>query len=537
MLREHQQKTDGKIDDAIARGKRSILATTPTGGGKTIMISHWSKKFNGPNVQIAHRLELTFQISMALARDGIEHRILAPSAVCNFIIEKHIETYGRSFVYASSPVTVASVDTLLSRTDELGNWPKQVVGAQIDEGHHALLANKWGRALNLFPRALRIGWTATAMRPDRKSLRLGPGLTGIYDELVLGPTPRELLDLGYLCPFKIYGPKPSIDMADALIGDSGDYSKAELSARAHKSQIVGDMLEHYLKLAPGKIGIGFAVDVEQAKEFAARFQGAGIPCAWMSSRETDDRVRVRTMDALRNGDIRLIFNVDLLGEGVDVPRVEVVLDGRPTASLVRYLQVFGRVLRTYPGKTHGIYIDMVGNVIRHGMPDRDRVWSLDVPEKRKQTENDEDALTACTKCFRHRPLWQVVCPHCGHRDVPAVPRGASRPEEVHGDLTEYSPDLLERLTREAERLRGAAPRGKVAAYVERGWNERGVALNQLTDAINWWMSTQVQRIGLEAASAYRLFWHRFGIDVATAQTLSVRPAAELTEKLWKDINR
>ena len=472
---------------------------------------------------------------MALARDGIEHRILAPDQVCNFIIEKQIETLGRNFVYSGSPHTVVSVDTLLARAESLGNWPKQVGLVQTDEGHHVLAENKWGRALNCFPKALRLAWTGTAMRPDRKSLRAGLG--GVYDHLIIGPSTADLLAWGYLTPFKIFGPPPSIDMAGALLGDSGDFSKSELSKRAKRSSIIGDMLTHYLALAPGKVGIGFCVDVEQAKETAAAFQAAGIPCAWMSSRETDDRTRVGNLEKLKRGELKLIFNVDLLGEGVDVPRVEVILDGRPTMSLVRYLQVFGRLLRLFPGKLFGIYIDMVGNVMRHGLPTKLHQWTLDVLPKRSTLENDEDALTNCLTCFQHYSVFLKRCPHCGHRPVPAVGRGASRPEQVHGDLTEYSEELLQRLQDEAARITGAAPRGKVPAYVERNWNTRAVAAGSLTDAINWWMSMQVQRGGLEAGEAYRLFWHRFKVDVATAQTSSASAAIELTETIWKDINR
>lgn len=474
---------------------------------------------------------------MALARDGIEHHILAPDAVSRFIIEKQIGEFNKRFVYPDSGHTVASVDTLIARAESLGNWVRQVALVQIDEGHHALAENKWGRSLNIFPAALRIGWTGTAMRPDRRSLRRGmrlDGVTplgGVYDALVLGPTPRELLDAGYLAPYRIYGPPPSIDTGGLAVGGSGDYAGAELRKRAHKSTVTGDMVAHYLKLTPGKVAIAFLVDVEQAKETAERFNAAGVPAAWMSSRETDDRTRVRTMEALRRGELHVLCNVDLLGEGVDVPRVEVVLDGRPTMSLVRYLQVFGRLLRTYPGKVEGYYIDLVGNVIRHGLPDAPREWSLDAPERVKRTENDETALKACPECFQVFERFRPQCPHCGFKPVPA---GRSRPEEVDGDLTEYSPELLARLRGEADKIMGACPPG-VAPYVVHNWNARAVTQQQLREAIDMWAGVQRQR-GRDDAESYRLFWHRFGTDVLTAQTLGRTQAAELHARVWGDIN-
>jgi DNA repair protein RadD len=500
-----------------------------TGGGKSVMTAHRARLCRGASVIMAHRQELVYQLSMALARDEIEHRIMAPDAVIKHIIEKQIAEFNRNYVYERAQHTVASVDTLIARADKLDNWPRQVELVQIDEAHHVLGGdhiNKWGRAFNIFPQALRIGWTGTGMRPDRKPLR------SAFDSLVVGPTTAELLALGCLCPYRVYGPPSSIDVAGLEVGGSGDYSGAELRKRAHKSTVTGDMVQHYLKLTPGAVGIAFLVDVEQAKETAERFNAAGVPAAWMSSRETDDRTRVRTMDALRSGALKLICNVDLLGEGVDVPRVEVVLDGRPTMSLVRYLQVFGRLLRTYPGKEHGVYIDLVGNVVRHGLPDTPRTWTLDVPEKRKRTENDETALKACPQCFQVFERFLASCPHCGFKPTPA---GRSRPEEVDGDLTEFSEELLARLRGQAAEIMGPCPPG-VAPYVVQNWNARAVTQQQLRDALAMWQGVQEQRHGYDIATGSRLFWHRFGIDAATAQTLGRKQAAELYDRVWGDIN-
>lgn len=475
---------------------------------------------------------------MALARDGISHRIIAPDSVSRFIIEKQIAEYNRNYIDPRSSHTVASVDMLLARAETFDNWPRQVALVQTDEGHHCLADNKWGRALNMFPAALHIAWTGTAMRPDRRSLRRGmceDGITplgGVYDELVIGPSTADLLAQGHLCPYRIYGPPPSIDMGGLGATASGDYSPAELRKRAHKSTVTGDMVQHYLKLTPGKVGIAFLVDVEQAKETAERFNAAGVPAAWMSSRETDDRTRVRTLEALRNGTLHMICNVGLLGEGVDVPRVEVVCDGCPTMSLVRYLQVFGRLLRNFPGKAYGVYIDLVGNVVRHGLPDSPRIWSLDVPEKRKKTENDETALKACPECFQVFERFLPTCPHCGFKPVPA---GRSRPEEVDGDLTEYSPELLAKLLGKAAEVVGPCPRG-VAPFITHNWNARAVTQQQLREAMDWWMGVQRDRFGRDLPTGYRLFWHRFGIDAATAQQLDRTQAAALHARIWENIN-
>jgi len=485
---------------------------------------------DGPTVDIAHRQELVFQIAMALARDGIPHRILAPEVVSKFIIEKQYKEFGKNYVTPGAPHTVAGVDMLLARADTLGQWVDSVKLAQIDEGHHCLSDNKWGRALRLFRNALQIGWTATPTRSDRRSLHIDKG--GIYDAMVLGPTPRELLAAGYLCPFKVYGPPASIARERVPVSAGGDFSPTKLREEAHRSTVCGDMLTHYDRLTPGLIGIGFLVDVAQAKETSERFNAEGWRTAWMSAKETDDRTRVRNIEMLSRGELQIIFNVGLLGEGVDVPRVEVVLDGAPTASLGNYLQRFGRLLRNSAGKERGVYLDLVGNVVAHGLPTLDREWSLEDGRPPKPIGDDEATLIkACPKCFEIFERFRKACPACGH--VPE-PKGRGRPEEVDGDLTEYSPELLAELRGEAARIMEPAPVG-LTTPVRQSWELRAMAQNNLREALGYWGGVQ-QAAGRSDADAFRLFWHRFGVDVATAQTLGSKQAAELCEKIWANIN-
>jgi DNA repair protein RadD len=93
---------------------------------------------------------------------------------------------------------------------------------------------------------------------------------------------------------------------------------------------------------------------------------------------------------------------DLLGEGVDVPAIECVSMGRLTDSYALYAQQFGRALRLLDGKTQATILDHVGNWERHGLPDRDRDWSLDRRERRGayNVMEGRELLRACTGCTR-----------------------------------------------------------------------------------------------------------------------------------------
>lgn len=492
------------------------------------------------SVEIAHRQELVFQIAMAHARIGLFHRIIAPPRVIAFISNYQGRTLGRSFVHSGSPHAIASVDTLLRRKEELKDWIDQVDLAQTDEGHHALITNKWGQALEWFKRAWKAAWTATPLRSDRRSLRRGDGLTGVYDHMVIGPSMRELIEMGNLCDYQIYGPTPSIDRSTLPVGKSGDFSPAPMRAAAERSTITGDIVRDYLRIAPGKRGVSFVVDVQLAAETVAAFMQAGVPAAMISA-ETPDDVRVPIMEDFRNGFLKQLINVDILGEGVDVPGIEVVSMGRPTESFGLYAQQFGRMLRPLPGKLFGILIDHVGNVLRHGLPDAPREWSLDAPERRKvkhlEDLNDTIPLTTCTECMRVYPATKAKCPHC---KAAPKPGGRDRPEQVDGDLTMYSPDLLAQLRRQADEIMqinvSSATRGAQVGSLAAG-NLRVAAQRDLRESLAWWAGVMTDVHGMDLQESYRTFYHRFGVDVATAQTYGIKEATALKDLIWKDINR
>lgn len=560
ILRDYQDDLKRQIYSAWSQGYRYVLAVCPTGGGKTAIMASVTNDCYGASCEIAHRQELVYQISMTLALAGVFHRIIAPLKLIKFIIGRQIRQFGQSFVHDGAHHTVASVDTLNARHESLVKWFPQVRLIQQDEGHHVLWSNKWGIAIRRFVNAWLAAYTATPCRSDRKTLRGGEidGITqpGIYGTMVQGPTTRELINRGFLCDYKVYGPAPSIDTSNvAISAATGDFNQNQLRDAAHASTVTGDIVEHYLRIAPGQLGASFLVDVDQAAETTARYQAAGVPAELITSNTPDD-VRVRIMDDFRCELVKQICNVDIMGEGVDVPGITVVSMGRPTESLGLYRQQAGRALRPKDGKPYGVIIDHVGNALRHGLPDKHIDWTLDVmprPRRRKEGEDDllvdENQLTTCRNkdvagtgkpCLQYYKRVLAKCPHCGHVPTPA---GRDRPEQVDGDLLEYSPALMQHLRGEAARIVGDAVipysgHAGVQVGALRNWQNRAHAQIQLRASIDQWAGIQVEVCGRSLSEAYRVFYARFGIDVATAQTekLTAGQVLQLNDKIWEDIN-
>lgn len=403
-------------------------------------------------------------------------------------------------------------------------------GIVVHNCHHALTNNKWGKAIAMFPNARGLGFTATPIRCDRKSLAAAQG--GVFHDMVIGPTMRELIDQGFLADYRIFGPPQSMDMSHVDVSkNTGEYTLPSLRKEAERSTITGDIVDHYMRIAPGKRGITFTVDVDQAVATAAAFNAAGVRAEAVSAK-TPDSVRTSVIEKFARGDITQLVNVDLFGEGFDVPAVEVVSMGRPTQSYGLYIQQFGRALRPLEGKTHGILIDHVGNVKRHGLPDAPRVWSLMSEERGRRAEKDPDVVpvTTCVECFRAYEAITATCPFCGHH---AEPESRGAPQFVDGDLIEFSPELLAQLRGEIEKIDGPArlPAGVNPAIL--GGARKNHRLRQeaqvvLRDCIAMWAGIERDVKGRGDSEIYRRFYHRFGIDILSAQGLKTADANKLT---------
>ncbi len=409
-------------------------------------------------------------------------------------------------------------------------------GVVVHNCHHLTRDNLWGKATSLFPNALGLGVTATPERSD--GLGLGRHADGIMDALILGPDMRTLMDEGSLTDYEIAIPQSDFQIGDDAITGSGDYGPKKMRDATKQSHLIGDVVAEYSKRAYGKRAICFATDVESSNEIAALFNAAGIPAASVSAK-TDSLLRAEYIRRFREGKIWILVNVDLFGEGFDVPACEVVIMARPTASLGLYLQMFGRALRPFPNKTHGLVIDHVSNWKRHGFPDKPRLWTLDRREKRAKREKDpeEIELTACRECSRPYERAFPSCPYCGWEPdlTPAARRSI---EQIDGDLLLLDREVLAQMRAAtvlespasvAERVTMAAGpiAGKGAANKA---IERHAAQQRLSDTIAQWAAIEREK-GRTDQQSYRRFYLTTGVDVLTALTGTRQEMDELSQRV------
>jgi len=562
-LRSIQIPFERDIYKAWEAGAQNVIGVAATGFGKTVVLAKLLYDEPGASIAIAHRQELVSQISVALARNGVRHRLIGSNtSLMRIITSLQVAEVGYSYLDPTAKTGVGGVDTIVRMPEE--SWFRQIRLAIQDEGHHVLKDNKWGKAQAKFPNARGLFPTATPKRADGRGL--GRHHEGLADAMVLAPTMREIIDLGYLTDYRIVCPPiPSdFDIGSVAVSESsGDYSPPKLrAARRESSKLTGDVVKHYKRFAEGKLGVTFEVEVESATKTAAAFRAAGVPAEVVSA-NTPDTLRAHIIGRFKRREVLQLVNVDLFGEGFDLPAIEVVSFARPTHSFALYSQQFGRALRLMispelsrswdsfsqqerlayiasSGKPRAIILDHVGNVLRHqGPPDKHQHWSLDRRVKRK-SKGDEIPLTVCIQCFAPYERIFRVCPYCGF-SVELTPKERSAPEFVDGDLLELAPDVLAQLRGDIARKNGDfyAPANLPlpAQIAARGhWVKRQENQRSLRNAIAWWAGLEFAR-GYGLSESFRRFFFKFGVDVANAQLLGAREAEELAIQVMTECSK
>lgn len=570
ILRPYQARLKADVHDAWAEGHDNVLMRLDTGGGKTVILSDIIQEHPGASAIIAHRSELVGQLSLALARNGVRHNVIAAKETRRAIAQEHMAELGRSFFDPGARAAVASVDTLI-RADGLDTWASQVTKWITDEGHHVVEDNKWHRAIELFthPEVKGLLPTATPSRADGKGL--GRHADGVADVMVQGPPMRWLIEDGWLTDYRMVIVESDMELLESQVGAGGDYSTAVLREAAKKSHIVGDIVKEYLRWSPGRLDVTFTPDTETAKEICDAYLKAGVRAALLTGK-TDVGLRRQMLQQFRARIIEQLVVVDIVSEGFDMPSMEGGAFGRKTASLATYMQQFGRFLRAIyaPGydletragrlgaiaaspKPVAVVRDHVGNFFQHGPPDRPRPWTLDRRERGVRGLGMGIPMRSCVGlephhaggpragCFQPAERFYTECPHCECPYPPPEEGGRGSPEMVAGDLTELDLETLIAMRGAVEEVDEDAysyaqrlvalhvpPAGVNANFKRRLAQQE--AQRSLRDAMALWGGQRHAR-GRNDREIQREFYLTFGVTVLEAMALKVDDATAMQARI------
>lgn len=483
VLWPHQRQQLSECAQALHAGVRRILVQLATGGGKTHEIASIAAAATGGGFRvliIATRTRLVRQLCERLEDFRVRYGAIAAE------LPGHIN--------AAALVQVASADTLHRRclVDERRQLPPADI-VIFDEAHLAVAESRLA-VLDCYTDAVRFGFTAT---PARKS---GRSLSAAFDCLIRGPSMLELICAGILVRPRVFNvPVMTASELKALPKDAAsDYAAGALGELMSRPRLIGDVVQNWLRIAVGKRTIVFATSKAHGADLTQEFLRAGVAAELLTDQNGEDE-REAVIRRLETRQTTIVVNCFLMSYGTDIPTLECIVLARPTRSLVLYLQMVGRGLRSAPGKAECIVVDH-GRVVENlGLPTSDFGWSLndsgnvnrEAADTRRGLRGNERPRT-CPDCAH---IWLVsedgnACKHCGWLPAP----------KAKGIVTQQA-DLAE-LDEESE----AAPTTSQSSHVVQFYRE----------AVGWYAIRWPDRWAEKPNSGRFWAWsqarHRFKFD-------------------------
>jgi len=373
-LREYQKLIIKDTQKAFSNGYKRPLVVLPCGAGKTVCFADMARRHVAQNMAdnnvwfLVHRQEL---------------------------VDQTIETF-KMFGIPMGNVFVGMVQSLASKIRRGIPLEKPTL-IIFDEAHHAT-AKTWQSIIDYFEGVPMLGLTATPTRMN------GDSLGHIFDTLVLGVDEQYLMSGGYLAGYDYYAPQI---INDSLKMRGSDFDQEHVASILEERKIYGNVLKY---IDNKRKTIIYAPTIAFSEHLAHI-----IPGAVHFDGNTPKEERRQIVKDFKSGAIRVLINVDLIGEGFDVPDCDTVILLRPTQSYALYIQQSMRALRPKKDYRKAIIYDLVGNVFRHGLPTAPKEWRLNERTKVKNASGEPDVLVrTCNKCLLAYSGTKPICPFCKH---------------------------------------------------------------------------------------------------------------------------
>lgn len=335
------------LEHTRQEGAKRALVVAATGVGKTYLAAFDSKGFVRV-LFVAHREEILKQAAVSFhnVRNSDDYGFFdgAEKSTDKSVIFASVATLGRSEYLNERYFSRDYFDYIV-----------------VDEFHHSV-NNQYRRIVEYFKSEFLLGLTATPERMDGKNIYEICDYNVPY-EISL----KSAINKGMLVPFHYYGIYDNTDYSGIHIV-RGKYDEKELNETYIGNVYRHDLIYKYYRKYGSKRALGFCCSREHAEEMAQEFCKRGIPSVAVYSNSNSEYAEERSVaiKKLTDGEIRVIFSVDMFSEGVDIPSVDMVMFLRPTESPIVFLQQLGRGLRKSKGKEYLNVLDFIGNYEKAG---------------------------------------------------------------------------------------------------------------------------------------------------------------------------
>ncbi|KAL2159873.1 hypothetical protein VTH06DRAFT_2006 [Thermothelomyces fergusii] len=373
-LRDYQEECIQSVLSALEKGHKRLGVSLATGSGKTVIFTQLIGRVK-PRSEIA-----TQTLILAHRRELVEQ---AARHCSRTYPDKTIELeLGKLAASGTADITVASLQSILSRDRYLKFDPDRFKLILVDEAHH-IVAPGYLKVLEYFGLRRRqahsphlVGVSATFSRFD--GLKLG----AVIDEIVYHKDYVDMIGEKWLSDVVFTTVESKADLSKVKRrgkGGSGDYETGSLS-RAVNTPELNDIIVRawFAKAAARKSTLAFCVDLDHVTALTQRFRHYGIDARFVTG-DTPTRDRGERLDAFKKGEFPVLVNCGVFTEGTDIPNIDCIILARPTRSRNLLIQMIGRGMRLHPGKQNCHIIDMVAG-LETGIVTTPTLFGLDPDE-------------------------------------------------------------------------------------------------------------------------------------------------------------
>lgn len=375
ILEPYQERIIEEASELLKKHK-AIIVQSETGSGKTVIFSEITNRYLERNqrkrvIILVDRLELFNSTRSTLLK---WHGIISQA------INQDTE-----YIDPNAQVYVAMVETFDRRANKSKAFLehfKDIGLVIIDEAHKG----NFNKIFVHFIDAIRIGFTATPLASNKKE-----PLKDFYTEIVIGPTPQELLDINAINPKRgiipaiEYSPK-NVDRKSIKINSKGEFDEKDMGTKF--SQHIQNTINAYLKYSYGRKTICFDSDIDHSIKMAEAFRAMGLNARHLNGSKSgkyakygNDKYREDCMRWLKETPDAILCNVGIATTGFDEPSIETVIINRAVMSITLFRQMRGRGGRPfeYADGTfmeYFVVIDMGDNVCggNHGEWHETKPW-------------------------------------------------------------------------------------------------------------------------------------------------------------------
>jgi superfamily II DNA or RNA helicase/HKD family nuclease len=328
-------------------GHNKGVVIAATGTGKTYLSAFDVKNFGAKRILfLAHRDEILESAKATFIK------VFGTPNACG-----KLSGFSKDW---DKPFLFATVQTL-SRADVINHFSAEAFDYVIvDEFHHAEAAT-YKKVMDHFKPKFLLGLTATPDRMDGRDVLVLCDHNVVYEIRL-----RDALNEGLLTPFRYFGlSDPTIDYTKIDLQKNGQFVEDQLVGALNTHERVDYIINMIEKFGfDGTLlkGLGFCASIEHAKYMTDEFNKSHLVAGCLTGEDTPAR-RQELIARLESDEdpLQIIFTVNIFNEGVDIPKLNVILFLRPTESATIFIQQLGRGLRKIPGKEYVTVLDFIGN--------------------------------------------------------------------------------------------------------------------------------------------------------------------------------